>query len=396
MASASSVLNAKRAGFVGLGRLGLCTALKFEQAGWDICGSDVFPAYVESINNRTLKSNEPGVEHGLISCKNLRATLSLSEVVDHSDLIFILVATPTSVGENAYDTTTLSMVLSDIARLSPKNKHIVICCTILPGYISNVGNFLLKDCENCTLSYNPEFIAQGEIMKGLSEPDVVLIGEGSTDAGDVLEALYESVTSNSPRMSRMTPQSAEIMKLSVNCFVTTKISFANMIGDIADATPGADKFDILRAVGEDTRVGKRCILPGYGFGGPCFPRDNRALGTYARQVGVDPTICDATDAYNRIHAIKMANALLKQNLTHYTFTDVAYKSNCPVDIIEESQPLEVAKQLVKAGKDVTIRDRSGIVQLVQRTYGGIFNYNLSSSETELNVGMGNPLSSYKK
>jgi len=396
MASASSVLNAKRAGFVGLGRLGLCTALKFEQAGWDICGSDVFPAYVESINNRTLKSNEPGVEHALIRCKNLRATLSLSEVVDHSDLIFILVATPTSVGENAYDTTTLSMVLSDIARLSPKNKHIVICCTILPGYISNVGNFLLKDCENCTLSYNPEFIAQGEIMKGLSEPDVVLIGEGSTDAGDVLEALYESVTSNSPRMSRMTPQSAEIMKLSVNCFVTTKISFANMIGDIADATPGADKFDILRAVGEDTRVGKRCILPGYGFGGPCFPRDNRALGTYARQVGVDPTICDATDAYNRIHAIKMANALLKQNLTHYTFTDVAYKSNCPVDIIEESQPLEVAKQLVKAGKDVTIRDRSGIVQLVQRTYGGIFNYNLSSSETELNVGMGNPLSSYKK
>ena len=241
MASAASVLGAKRAGFIGLGRLGICTALKFEQAGWDICGVDVFPSYVESINAKTLRSSEPGVNEALRASKNLRATLSLRECVDHSDLVFILVATPTAAGDEAYDTTVLGKVLNDIADLDPVNKHIVICCTVLPGYIANTGSYLLEDCEGCTLSYNPEFIAQGAIMHGLSEPDVVLIGEGSEDAGDILQSMYEEATANQPRICRMSPQSAEIMKLSVNCFVTTKISYANMVGDIADATPGADK-----------------------------------------------------------------------------------------------------------------------------------------------------------
>jgi len=397
MASANAVLSSKRAGFIGLGRLGLCTALKFAQAGWDVCGSDIFPAYVDSINTKSLLSNEPGVETALRSSTRLRATLNLKEVLDHADLIFILVATPTSVGDEAYDTTTLSKVLSDVALFQPKNKHIVICSTVMPGYIANTGSFLLESCPSCTLSYNPEFIAQGEIMQGLAAPDVVLIGEGSKDAGDILQSLYEEATSNTPRICRMSPQSAEIMKLSVNCFVTTKISYANMIGDIADATPGANKFDILKAVGEDTRVGSRCILPGYGFGGPCFPRDNRALGVYARKVGVEPTICDATDHYNRLHAAIMTKALLDQDLDHYTIEDVAYKPRCPVDIIEESQPLEVAKRLVRAGKRVTIRDRSAIIQLVRRTYGRMFEYQIYEKKgDEPNTSMGNPLSSYSR
>lgn len=397
MASSSTVLSTKRAGFVGLGRLGLCTALKFEQAGWDILGSDVFPAYVESINSKTLRSNEPGVEEALRSSSKLRATLSLEEVVEHADLLFILVATPTSAGEDAYDTSTLGKVLSDIARLRPKNKHIVVCCTVMPGYIANIGSFLMEGCDGCTLSYNPEFIAQGEIMKGLTEPDVVLIGEGSKDAGEILQVLYQNATTNTPRICRMSPQSAEIMKLSVNCFVTTKISFANMVGDIADATPGADKMAILAAVGGDSRVGGRCILPGYGFGGPCFPRDNRALGVYARKVGVKPEICEATDRYNRLHADIMAKTLLDQNLGEYVIRDVAYKPRCPVDIIEESQPLEVAKRLVQAGKKVTICDRSAIVELVRRTYGRMFDYTTCDGyEGAANTTMGNPLSSYTK
>ena len=160
MASANSIISAKRASFIGLGRLGLCTALKFEQAGWDILGIDVFPDYVESINNKTLKTCEPGVERALISSCKLRATLSLVDTINHSDIVFILVATPTGIGEQAYDTGTLSKVLSDIADLQPFNKHFVICCTVLPGFISNIGSFLLQNCSSCTLSYNPEFIAQ--------------------------------------------------------------------------------------------------------------------------------------------------------------------------------------------------------------------------------------------
>ena len=395
MASSRSIISAKRASFVGLGRLGLCTALKFEQAGWNILGVDVFSEYVESINNKALKSSEPGVEEALACSTQLRATVSLEDTVNHSDIIFILVATPTGTGEEAYDTGTLSKVLSDIASLRPRNKHIIICCTVLPGYISNIGSFLIEECAGCTLSYNPEFIAQGEIMQGLAEPDLVLIGEGSQEAGDILQYMYEEATMNSPRICRMSPQSAEIMKLSLNCFVTTKISFANMIGDIADATPGADKVAILSAVGADSRVGSKCIMPGYGFGGPCFPRDNRALGVYARVVGVQPLICEATDEYNKAHAHVLAQNLLRENRESYVISDVAYKSNCPVDIIEESQVLQVAKLIAQSGKAVKIKDRRSLVSLVKRTFGRLFTYEEKEGHA-LNTNMGNPLSSYKK
>merc|ERR1719199_1694286 len=112
----------------------------------------------------------------------------------------------------------------------------------------------------------------------------------------------------------MAPESAEITKLAVNCFVTMKISYANMIGDIADATPGADKNEVLNAVGKDSRVGLKYLRPGYGFGGPCFPRDNRALGGYAKSVGVQPIMSNATDKYNQYHSELMTKELLDQNL----------------------------------------------------------------------------------
>ena len=89
---------------------------------------------------------------------------------------------------------------------------------------------------------------------------------------------------------------------------------ASHAGDIADRTPGADKDAILHAVGADRRVGHSCLKAGFGFGGPCFPRDNRALGAYARRRGVEPTICDATDDYNKRHAAAMADMLLAQDL----------------------------------------------------------------------------------
>jgi UDP-glucose 6-dehydrogenase len=118
---------------------------------------------------------------------------------------------------------------------------------------------------------------------------------------------------------------------------------------------------------------------------------------YARKVGITPSICDATDEYNRLHADAMVKALLEQKLEHYTISDVAYKPQCPVDIIEESQPLEVAKRLVQAGKRVVIRDRPAIIELVRRAYGRMFTYGAYKvPNEEPNTSAGNPLSSYAR
>ncbi len=358
---------------IGIGRLGLCTALCFEKAGYNVLGVDLLPTYVSAINNKILKTNEPFTEEYLQNSTNFKATTDLDAALNFSDLYFIVVDTPSGAYE-AYDHSRLGRLLSNINQRQLKNKHIVICCTVFPGYIRNIASLLLKDCENCSISYNPEFIAQGSIISNFQRPDMILIGEGSKTVGDRLEAIYRKTCLNTPIITRMSPASAEITKLSVNCFVTAKISYANMIGEIADQTPDADKYAILKAVGADTRVGVKYLLPGYGFGGPCFPRDNRALGAYAKQLGIEPLISIATDHTNKLHAQYMADQLIKSNLDNYIFEDVNYKDNCPVIIIEESQKLAVAEILAKRGYSVTIRDRAAVITEVQQKYGNLFKY----------------------
>jgi UDPglucose 6-dehydrogenase len=372
----------KRISLIGVGRLGLCLALVAERAGYQVLGVDVLPQYVEKINNKTLVSSEPLVTEYLSSSKNFRATTSVKEALEFADVIMVLVATPSTGGDRHYDVSQVSRVLTDINNHRVENKHVVICCTVLPGYIATIGRELLRDCKNTSLSYNPEFIAQGDIIRGLERPDIVLIGQGSPQAGDFIEALWSNFTCNEPKICRMSPESAEIAKLSLNCFVTMKISFANQIGDIADRTENADKHAILAAVGSDSRVGSKCLGWGYGFGGPCFPRDNRALAGYAESVGIYPALAFATDEYNKLHSDVMAQKLLEEDREEYIFENVTFKEPCAVPIIEESQKLVVAKKLAKKGKKVVIRDRPDIIEACRQEFGNIFIYQYKDSLLE--------------
>ena len=366
----------KNISIIGVGRLGICVALCLEKAGYNVVGVDVFPDYVDKINNKTLISPEPEVTKLLKESKNFKATSSLKETLEFSDMIFIYVATPSSGGNKHYDHTMLGNVLTNINKEKVKNKHIIIGCTVIPGYINQIGNFLIKDCENTTLSYNPEFIAQGDIINGLLKPDFILIGEGSEEAGDKLEEIYRTLNHGDINIQRMSPISAEITKLSVNCFITTKIAFANMIGDVADSSEGADKFDILRAVGSDSRIGSKYLKPGYGFGGPCFPRDNRALGSYIKSVGIEPLIPLATDESNQKHTKFQTSQIIKtvNENEPYIIKGVGYKDNCNVPIIEESQKLIIGEELIKNGYNVILEDKEHMLNAVKLEYGNIFAY----------------------
>lgn len=356
---------------IGVGRLGICTALVFEKSGYSVLGVDINESYVKQVNERTLESHEPGVTSQLKQTKNFRVTMSLEEAVAFSDMIFVCVDTPSTGDERYYDTFKLDRVLSGINDLKPSNKHIMIMCTVMPGYIRNIGRSLIKDCANTTLNYNPEFIAQGEILRGFMNPDVVLIGAENDESANRIKEIYQNSVQNEPYYAIMSPESAEVMKISLNCFVTTKIAYANMIGDLADLTPGADKNEILRAIGHDRRVGEKCLMPGWSYGGPCFPRDNRALAGYADKIGYEAKISKATNEMNEQHVAFMADQYLKQGKDEYVFQWIAYKQPCTVPITEESAKMKVAVALSKAGKRVVLRDYPQILEDAKRVWGSL-------------------------
>jgi len=216
--------------------------------------------------------------------------------------------------------------------------------------------------------YNPEFIAQGDIINGLRTADMVLIGTDSEPAFHALEGIYRTIMTKEPVFNRMSRTAAEITKFSINCFLTMKIAYANMIGEIAiNSHIGDEIVPMLVAIGDDQRIGHKFLGYGYGFSGVCLPRDNRALAVHARSIGLLPLIPDAVDGSNNNHAIYLKYWFMKENPdkdTSFLFTQLTYKKG--VDILTESAPYQLCKDLLKEGYRVDITESSVVVQQVQK------------------------------
>ena len=358
---------------LGIGRLGLGLALLIEKAGYNVLGVDINEEYVKQLNNKTFKTKEPEYENLLQNSKNFKASLDLDEGLNYSDIIFIMVQTPNSGGNKFYDHSIVSNLLQKINEKKVENKHIIIGCTLMPKYIDEVGSFLISNCKNTTLSYNPEFIAQGEIIKGFLNPDMILIGTHSQELGEILREIYSKIVKTNPKYCIISPLEAEITKITINGFITTKLSFANMISDVCDSI-GADKYRVLDSIGSDSRIGNKYFRPGYSFGGPCFPRDTRALALFVDQNNINNELLLSTTKYNNLHSEFLTQKLLDENREEYVIENVCYKEDSKIPIIEESAKLQIAKRLVENGKKVTIRDEIQLINEVKKEYGNIFNY----------------------
>lgn len=363
----------KKITVIGVGRLGLGLALLIEKAGYDVLGVDISQPYIDSLNSKTFHTKEPEYEKLLNESLNFRATLDLTEGINHSDIIFIMVQTPNNGNNRYYDHNILSNVLMKINEQKVKDKHIIIGCTVMPKYIQEIGEFLLSDCQNSTLSYNPEFIAQGEIIKGLTNPDLILIGTKSKELGEELKNIYNKIVKIQPKYCIISPLEAEITKITINGFITTKLSFANMISDVCDNV-GVDKNKVLHAVGCDSRIGNKYFKAGYSFGGPCFPRDTRALALFTKQSKINNDILLATTKYNNLHSEFLTDKLLNENKEEYIIENICYKENSKINIIEESAKLKIANNLVNHGKRVYIKDEIQLINEVKKEYGNIFEY----------------------
>ena len=339
-------------GLIGAGRLGICLALLIEKAGFDVIASDVREDYIENLKHKIIFTNEPQVQDYLSQSENIEFTTDNQKVIDESDIIFTLVQTP-SLEDGSYDVSAVWKVVQDLQNSNTKGKSFVVGCTTNPGDCDEFQKMLDMD-----VYYNPEFIAQGSIIKDLQNADMVLLG-GEGKHLDLLQELYYLIQYGfKPScVHTMSTKAAEITKIAVNCFLTTKISYANMLGEVLSLSGLDDEIKtVLSAIGSDSRVGTKYLNFGFGFGGPCFPRDNRAFASHAKSVGVQHNIGFTTDAFNEEHAKFMKEFFIRKNKDHlpFAFNYLTYKPG--IDILTESQQYRLCLDLLDEGYAVYCMD----------------------------------------
>ncbi|MBI3879210.1 MAG: UDP-glucose/GDP-mannose dehydrogenase family protein [Verrucomicrobia bacterium] len=349
----------------GLGKLGACIAATLAARGFDVLGVDIDPEKVRRVNEGLPPVDEPLLADMITAGRaRLRATTNHRDAA-RTDASFFIPPSP-SLPDGSFSNEHLLKAMQPIAkavREADNRGHLFICSsTTTPGAVDGV---LIPMLETATgwkagrdfgMLYNPEFIALGNVIAGLLDPDMVLIGESDKESGDRLEALYQKYNRNQPNLARMSIISAEIAKISLNSYITMKISYTNQLRLIAERFPKANIHDILDAIGSDSRIGRKYLRAGLTYGGPCFPRDNRLLAYTARMLGLEAPLAVAADRVNELAKQKLlenVKALLKPGETAAVL-GLSYKPD--TYITEESAGLHLAQNLKRAGYRVLVHD----------------------------------------
>ena len=347
-------------GVIGAGRLGICFALLAESAGHDVYVSDVRSHYVDQVNAKEIYSNEPEVEDLLLRSKKLRATTSNAEVIKHSDIIFTFVPTP-SLDDGSYDCSLVDSVVCDLLRApNLEGKKFIVGCTTNPGYVDQVDKRL--EGKGISVFYSPEFVAQGSIVRDMRKADMILCGGRDDEGFEKIKLIYTSFMDSDVNFYPMSNTAAEITKIGINCFLTYKISYANMMGQILYKAGCGDEIpNILSSIGADSRIGSKYLNYGLGFGGPCLPRDNRALGHYADRVGLKYSLPQVTDDFNEAHADFIKNYCVDRNTEGLPFfiDSIGYKIGC--DLVVESPRLRLVEDLLKDGHKVYVQEIDDVI-----------------------------------
>ena len=355
---------------IGLGKLGAPLAAVLASVGHHVVGVDLNPSAVQALNAGQAPVAEPGLQERLeMTGGRLRATTDFAEAIEATDISFVIVPTPSG-ADGAFTTRHVVDAVRGIGAAlraadvrGEGRYHVVnITSTVMPGATGGEIRAALEAASGRVvgagvgLTYNPEFIALGSVVRDLLKPDMVLIGEGDAQAGDMLEAVYRRTVPEGTPVQRMNWVCAELTKIAVNTYVTTKISYANMIAEICERLPGADADVVTRALGRDSRIGAKYLKGALGYGGPCFPRDNMALAALARALGTRAEVAEATDAVNRRQVDRVAALVsrLAPKPATVAVLGMSYKPDTPV--VDESQGVMIARALAEAGHAVMVAD----------------------------------------
>jgi len=366
-----------RLSVIGTGYLGLTHAVCMASLGHQVIALDIDQAKIDLLNSGIVPFHEPELPELLASALasgNLKFTTSWADLADQADVHFLCVGTPKSKDSDAAD---LSQVNGAVASLAPhltRTALIVGKSTVPVGTAERLAEFLQTNSpagSEIRLAWNPEFLREGFAVQDTLHPDRIVIGITNPEAETGVREVYASSIEEGAPFITTDYATAELVKVAANSFLATKISFINAFADLCDAT-GADITELADAIGYDTRIGRRFLNAGVGFGGGCLPKDIRALHARASELGLDEQFeflgnVGRINQMRRELVVERAKALTSDDLTgiRITVLGAAFKPDC--DDIRDSPALSITQALVDAGANVVVHDPIAL-NVVRRLY----------------------------
>lgn len=375
----------------GLGYVGLCTAACFASRGFRVVGVDVDGERVKLLTGGRPPIYEPGLDSMLkraVEEEMFFPTTDAKSSIDGSDVSFITVGTP-SRADGSIDLKHVKSAARDVgsAMNDKADYHLVVVkSTVTPGTTQNLvktllEKFSLKSCgRDFGLCMNPEFLQEGDAIRGVLEPDRIVIGEFDERSGDALEKIYRDFhREKMPPLIRTNLPTAEIIKYANNAFLATKISFINFIASLCEKVKGADVDLVARAIGMDHRINPKFLKAGAGFGGSCFSKDIEALMSFSHKSGLKSSLLENVLRINEkqaVHMVELAKEKLGElNGKHVAILGLSFKPG--TDDIRGAPSFKIISRLLDEGAKVAVYDPAAMVN-AKKIFGERIIYSPSS------------------
>lgn len=359
-------------GIIGTGYVGIVSGTTFAETGNDVICVDIDEAKIEKMRKGISPIYEPGLERLMvhnIEENRLKFTSNLKEAVLNCEIIFLCLPTPPDADGSA-DLKFVMNVSKDIANIIKEenittNKIIVDKSTVPVGTSEKVNNIfadILGINNNVFVCSNPEFLREGYAIEDAMKPERVVIGTSSSWVGEKMKDLYKPFLRSGNPIYIMDEKSAEVTKYAANSFLATKISFMNDLSAYCE-TVGADIDSIRLGIGSDSRIGKRFLFAGLGYGGSCFPKDVQALNFSADQNNSELLIVKATEEINQKQTLRFIDKIINRfdgDVEGKTFAiwGLAFKPN--TDDVRDAPAFKVIQNLVDRGANLRVFDQEAI------------------------------------
>ncbi|HNK97257.1 MAG TPA: UDP-glucose/GDP-mannose dehydrogenase family protein [Chitinophagales bacterium] len=369
---------------IGTGYVGLVTGTCFAETGNHVICVDIDAAKVQRMQQGEIPIYEPGLEtifHRNIRQGNLQFTTDLKSAVEATDIIFLALPTPPNEDGSA-DLKYVLQVAEDLGKIITSYKIIIDKSTVPVGTADMVRALIAKHCTTeFDVVSNPEFLREGMAVEDFMKPERVVIGTESERAKEMLGRLYAPFVRQGNPVIFMDERSAELTKYAANAFLATKITFMNEIANLCEIL-GADVDMVRKGIGSDSRIGKRFLFPGVGYGGSCFPKDVKALNQMAGVNGYDFHILRSVMAVNEKQRVILADKVTSHfgndlSGKHFAMWGLAFKPN--TDDIREAPALYLIDALLERGATITAFDPEAMPN-VEKQIGKRINYAVNQYE----------------